>query len=166
MAGMTMKRPSNFSFIDEYVAGSAYIYSLEEVEWLYRKGINVIISLVPLTQNVKEKLGQLGIKNYTLPVEGLSAPPIEELARIIDIIWTHVKKGDKVLVHCLMGCGRTGTVLAAYLVSKGMSPDEAVDELRSKRPCSIETQQQYDTVWFYSSYTRGKPTSDCIGETR
>jgi len=164
MADMTVKRPSNFSFIDEYVAGSAYIYSPEEVEWLHRKGIKVVISLVPLTQDVKEKLKQLGIKNYTLPVEGLSAPPIEELARIIDIIWTHVKRKEKILVHCLMGCGRTGTVLAAYLVSKGMGPAEAIDELRSKRPCSIETQQQYDTVWFYSSYIREKPTSDHISE--
>ncbi len=149
---MSVRKPSNFSFIDEYVAGSAYIRNEEEVDWIYKKGVRVVISLVPLSESVTKRMRELGMENYTFEVEGFTAPPIETLAQVIDLIWNKIREGKKVLVHCLAGCGRTGTVLAAYLVSKGMMPDDAIEHLRSLRPCSIETQQQYDAVWFYYSY--------------
>ncbi len=147
-----MRKPSNFSFIDEHVAGSAYIRDEEEVYWIYKKGIRVVISLVPLNEPVRERMRELGMENYIFEVEGFTAPPIETLARVIDLISDKIREGKRILVHCLAGCGRTGTVLAAYLVSKGMMPDDAVEHLRNLRPCSIETQQQYDAVWFYYSY--------------
>ena len=154
-----MRRPRNFSFIDEWVAGSAYIYSEEEVDWLARRGIGVVISLVPLGDDVRRRMEDLGLVNYVFPVDDFSAPPVELLASVVDLINDEVKKGERVLVHCLAGCGRTGTVLAAYLVSKGMGPDEAVRHLRSIRPCSVETQGQYHAVWFYYSYLRGRTHS-------
>ncbi|MCD6348734.1 MAG: dual specificity protein phosphatase family protein [Candidatus Korarchaeota archaeon] len=159
MAGVTLRRPRNFSFIDENVAGSAYIYSVEEVDWLANRGIEVVISLVPLDDAVRERMKELGIENHLFPIENFSAPPVELLAQIVDLIREHIRDGRRVLVHCLAGCGRTGTVLAAYLVSKGMHPDEAIEHLRSLRPCSIETQQQYDAVWFYHSYLMGRDRS-------
>lgn len=159
MAGVRLRKPGNLSFIDEHVAGSAYIYSLEEVDWLARKGIEVVISLVELSEPVRDRMVELGIENYSFPIDNFSAPPIELLAQIVDLINEKVSGGKKVLIHCLAGCGRTGTVLASYLVSKGMSPDEAIESLRSKRPCSVETQQQQDAVWFYYSYLRGRTHS-------
>ncbi len=150
-----MRRPGNFSFVDEHVAGSALPYSPEEIDWLANKGIKVVISLVrpeEYDERVIERVRELGLEHYFFPIENFSAPPIELLAQIVDLINQKVEEGKKVLVHCLAGCGRTGTVLAAYFVSKGMQPDEAIEHLRSLRPCSIETQQQYDAVWFYYTY--------------
>jgi len=48
-----------------------------------------------------------------------------------------------VLVHCAAGIGRTGAVLAAYLIrTENLSATEAIFRVRSQRPGSIEKGQE------------------------
>ncbi|RSN67151.1 hypothetical protein D9Q81_09020 [Candidatus Korarchaeum cryptofilum] len=156
-----MKKPRNFSFIDEFVAGSALISSKEEVEWLYANGFRTVISLVEPNEEVRESMEELGIENLLFPVEDFEAPPIEVLARIVEILRERGRRGERVLVHCFAGCGRTGTLLACYLISKGMRPDDALSYLSSKRSCSLESQAQYNALWHYYSYVS---RSDRLGQ--
>ncbi len=52
-----------------------------------------------------------------------------------------------VYVHCLAGCGRTGTMMACYLVYRDrLDPTEAIRHLRRVRPCSVETAAQAEAV--------------------
>jgi atypical dual specificity phosphatase len=51
-----------------------------------------------------------------------------------------------VAVHCTAGKGRTGTVLAAYLVTTGLSAHAAIDRVRHLRPGSVETPDQEEAV--------------------
>ncbi len=142
--------PGNFSFIDDKVAGSAMLHEPENVDWLVNKSIKVIISLDPdIPDEVIERINELGLKHYVMPIVNFSAPTLEQLDEIVRVIAKHVERGEKVLVHCWAGCGRTGTVLAAYLIWKGMDAHTAVAELRGMRPCSIETQSQLNVVWYY-----------------
>lgn len=47
-----------------------------------------------------------------------------------------INKGGKVYVHCMYGVSRSATMVCAYLIYKhGMSCDEAIAFLKSKRPC-------------------------------
>jgi protein tyrosine phosphatase len=48
----------------------------------------------------------------------------------------------RVAVHCGAGLGRSGTPIAAYLVSQGAAPDDAIALVRARRPGSIETAEQ------------------------
>ena len=52
----------------------------------------------------------------------------------------------KHVVHCDAGIGRTGTMLACYLVSKGYNAEKAIEEVRIKRPGSIETVKQEEVI--------------------
>jgi protein-tyrosine phosphatase len=57
-----------------------------------------------------------------------------------------IHEGLPVLVHCRGGLGRTGTIVACYLVYNGMSDIEAINYVRTIRPGSIELEGQVRTV--------------------
>jgi hypothetical protein len=57
-----------------------------------------------------------------------------------------VRRGEGVIVHCLGGVGRTGTVLGCALREMGYSADEAVAAIRAHRPGWPESTWQEEIV--------------------
>lgn len=53
-----------------------------------------------------------------------------------------LEHGDKVLVHCAFGLGRTGMLVARLLVDAGVEPGDAINRVRKARPGTIETAAQ------------------------
>jgi len=65
---------------------------------------------------------------------------LDESVRFID---SELAAGRAVMVHCLAGVGRTGSVLAAYMISRdGLTADQALARLRAIRPGSVERAQE------------------------
>jgi protein-tyrosine phosphatase len=58
----------------------------------------------------------------------------------------HVVRGEGVVVHCVGGTGRTGTVLACALRQLGRSADEAIDIVQKHRPHWPESPWQEEVV--------------------
>jgi ADP-ribosyl-[dinitrogen reductase] hydrolase len=57
-----------------------------------------------------------------------------------------LNSGQRVLVHCAAGLGRTGMLVAKLLVLNGVRADEAIAQVRRARPGTIETEAQADWV--------------------
>ncbi len=77
-----------------------------------------------------------------------SAPPPAAMWPILDWLHDQVQSGGRVLVHCLGGLGRAGTVAACYLSGiKGITAIQAIDIVRKHRsPAAIETCGQEELV--------------------
>ena len=101
------------------------------------------------------KIKCLGLEVLHYPIPELSAPSLIELHKIVSFIVNCVERGRRVLVHCLAGYGRSGTIAAGYLAYRyGLSGDEAILRVRDQRPGAIETFSQEAVVKAYAILTR------------
>ena len=85
------------------------------------------------------------------PVPDFSAPTLAQIDRMTRWIEDQIENWERpVVVTCHAGIGRTGTVLACYLVYTGYEPQTAIDLVRELRPRSIQTREQEQAVFAYA----------------
>jgi protein-tyrosine phosphatase len=72
-------------------------------------------------------------RNLYFP-DGVYIQPLSLIGECTDFIRDQVRQGRRVLVHCAEGISRSCVIGAAYLYECGMSLDDAVALIRSKRP--------------------------------
>ncbi|MBW3013615.1 dual specificity protein phosphatase family protein [Candidatus Woesearchaeota archaeon] len=61
--------------------------------------------------------------------DSVYGPTIHDTDRAIAFIDENLGQGEAVAVHCQAGKHRTGHILASYLVSQGMEPERALEEI-------------------------------------
>jgi len=139
---------ANFSWIIEgRVAGMARPRPTG-LEWLRDQGVSAVVSLTEAPP-----AGLDGFEHIHLPVPDMTSPTLDELRAAVKFIQDHADRG--VVVHCDAGLGRTGTVLAAYLVSTGASARAALERVRALRPGSVETPDQEQAIARYAELVGG-----------
>jgi atypical dual specificity phosphatase len=141
-----MSQPDGFSWIEKpLLAALGHPESAQDLEWLRTQGIQVLISLTE-DPPPRSWINDAGLLLFHVPVEDMDAPTQEQLERCVSAINRALDKEMGVAVHCGAGLGRTGTILAAYLVSKGHPAQNAITRVRRLRPGSIETDEQVEAI--------------------
>jgi ADP-ribosyl-[dinitrogen reductase] hydrolase len=88
-----------------------------------------------------------GIRVVRHPVPDLDVPRDPAAFRVtLDDVLARVRGGERVVVACRGGLGRTGTAVACLLVDGGVAPDEAIARVRAARPGTVERRIQEDFV--------------------
>jgi atypical dual specificity phosphatase len=127
----------NFSWIVEGVlAGSA---KPTADDWRELRGLG-IRGVVCLTEGAPAQAE--GVEFVHVPVRDFTAPSPDDIERAVEAIARFRSSGRPVLVHCGAGYGRTGTILACYLISLGEDAEAAIHRVRTARPGSVETAAQ------------------------
>ena len=142
----------NFSWlIPGVLAGSDRPYGLRDLQRMAREGVRVLVTVMEESLD-PEEVAAAGMEYHHLPVSDFGTPTMEQLDRFVKLVDENRNRGRPVAVHCLMGWGRTGTFLAAYLISQGMDFREAVREVRRRRPGSIETSGQLEILRRFAAW--------------
>lgn len=126
----------------------------EDLRFLSEQGVDVLISLhdPPPDPAVVEAHG---LRHEEMGFADMSAPGPELVDEFVRLVRQSLDEGRAVAVHCGAGLGRTGTMLACFLVHQGRSADAAIAEVRRLRPGSVETPEQEQAVRDYEMRLRG-----------
>ncbi|KAM3956813.1 dual specificity protein phosphatase 23 [Aphomia sociella] len=148
--------PYNFSwFIEKKIAAMGWPQTVANLNYLADVGVNHLVTLSPerrppiLECEKKLKWTEIRVKEF-------GAPTLKQILKFIEICERAEIRGEVVGVHCRHGRGRTGTMLACYLVHfQNMAPERAVLTVRVQRPGSCETYEQEKIVCHYHDCVRG-----------
>ena len=137
--------------IDRFKLGNQLLE--KDLDFLVQQGINTIVSLTETPLN-SDLVNQYGFENLHMPVADRQPPEPEQIDELMTYLDERLGEGGSVVVHCLGGYGRTGTMLVCYLIYCGASAQEALAEMRRLRPESVETEEQELAVYAYEERIR------------
>lgn len=147
----------NFSWIHEdgvcAIGGMAAPRTKKDVLELEKMNVDTVFDLRLTHQDPEKYYKGTSVKRISYPIADHFIPSFKMLEDFLEKTQKIFDQKKKVIVHCRMGKGRTGTFLAAWLIAnKGMTAEQAINAVRTQRPGSIEApHQEYllDAFWQY-----------------
>ena len=144
----------NFGWVlENELAGSEGPASFDDLYFLHGQGVRAVIRMEERTI-AADTGNKVNLVDMFEPVPDFTSPELEQIQRMIAFIDRQNGEGKPVVVSCYAGIGRTGTVLACYLVHRGYEPTEAIDRVRELRPGSVQTPGQEAAVYRYADGAR------------
>lgn len=114
--------------------------SYDYLEHLKSVGIDAILNLCAEYCDLHDIETNQGFEVHYLPIEDEEAPQLQTLETALAWLDESIYLGKKVYVHCRHGIGRTGTIISAYLLRRGLGSKlvkQKIKTLRS-RPANFD----------------------------
>ncbi len=109
--------------------------SYDHLEHLRGEGVDAILNLCAEYCDLHDIEANQGFEVHYLPVEDEETPQLQALEEALAWLDEAIYLGKKVYVHCRHGIGRTGTVISAYLLRRGLGSKlvkQKIKKLRSQ----------------------------------
>ena len=142
-----------FAYLHTYrVAGMSEPWSMKiepTLRLLKDQGIGAILTLTEDNLYGRDYTAA-GFLNHHEPIEDCEPPLAEGMDRALGFINDCLEEGHGVVVHCLEGRGRTGTVLGAWLgLKESLGPVDAIRRVYDLRERTIITPTQRSFLYEY-----------------
>ena len=128
LTGMSPPRTSRIG-PNLYLGGQHYRHGLGR---LARLGVSASVSL--REESDDRGRGVALEKHLWLPTVDDAPPTLEDLRAASTFLGQALAEGRGVYTHCASGVGRAATAVAAYLVTTGLTPNQAWATIRYVRP--------------------------------
>jgi protein-tyrosine phosphatase len=120
-------------WITENLATGAAPMSYDHLDHLRAVGIGAIMNLCAEYCDLHHIEASQGFEVHYLPIEDEETPQLQALDAALDWLDEAIYLGKKVYVHCHYGIGRTGTVISAYLLRRGLGSKLVKQKLKKMR---------------------------------
>jgi protein tyrosine/serine phosphatase len=109
----------------------------KRVDALLEAGFNTFIDLtkpnetIPYTRTLLEqaKHYDIEVQYHSYPIGDFGLPTPEKMLKILNTVDQALQAKQKIYLHCWGGIGRTGTTVGCYLVRRGKTGEEALNQL-------------------------------------
>lgn len=118
---------------------------------LERAGITHLITLTEEDMD-QGALQRFGLRNTHLSVFDRKAPSTSQTHMLLVRMQRLIDAGEVLAVHCKAGLGRTGLVLAAWMIRDGgLSAESALERLRKIHPGYVQSDEQLAFLHSYEA---------------
>ncbi len=131
---MTLRKDAYpLTWVTDHLGVGPAPMSRTALDSLREQGVGAILNLCAEFTDLHDIEAANGFEVYYLPIADEEAPDLAELEKALAWLDEAIYLGKKVLIHCRHGIGRTGTVLNAYLLRRGLGHLLAWRKLRGLR---------------------------------
>jgi protein-tyrosine phosphatase len=124
-----------------------------------RHGIGAVVDLRAEACDDEEELRAAGIELLHLPTPDLEPASDDHLERGVAFVRDQLARGQKVLIHCQHGIGRSALLALCVLVDQGWEPLDALAHTKERRELVSPSRSQYEG-WAEWLRARGIATPD------
>ncbi len=105
----------------------------EDIHRLAASGVTRVVDTRSEHQDDAAQMATAGIQLLYLPAPDTFPLTVEQLRKGAAWVSQQIKGGQRVLIHCEHGVGRSVLLAASTLVAMGMSPRQALGLIQAKR---------------------------------
>lgn len=133
------------------ITEDVWVGGVNSPELIVSEGFDSVVDLREGdTDDYRRFLEDHGIDYLNVKIPDREGASPEVLFKIVNWIKEEVQRGKKILVHCNLGRGRSALIAAAYLVSNGAKPEEAMDMIKKRRRVTFINDRQKQALYEFA----------------
>jgi predicted protein tyrosine phosphatase len=158
-ASVSERWTPDLHWLTDHVAVGGCFPSERAAHLAAEHGIRAVVDLRQEDRDDEAQLRAAGIDFLHLPTPDQMSPTAAVLERGVEFTRDHVSRGNRVLIHCAAGVGRSALLALCVLVDQGWEPLDALSHAKDRRWAVSPSRSQYDG-WVAWLEAQGKAAPD------